>query len=156
MRRTAVAVAVALVLAGCGSTKIVTVTNTVSQTKTTTITVVHHTTSPAVRTVTVTNTITKAVAPTKPIGSTEAGQHWSGNGSTNLGTITITTPSTISWSCPGCSSAAFGMDSFDQTNDTDIAIDSQSTSGTSAVSPGTYPNVSVNGYGDWSIRISTN
>jgi hypothetical protein len=46
------------------------------------------------------------------------------------------------------------MDSFDQADDTDIAIDSQATSGTSAVSAGTYPNVSVSGYGDWSIKIT--
>lgn len=81
-------------------------------------------------------------------------QTFSGNGSTNLGTITIATSSTISWTCPQCSSSAFGMDSFDQADDTDIAIDSQATSGTSAVSAGTYPNVSVSGYGDWSIKIT--
>jgi hypothetical protein len=46
------------------------------------------------------------------------------------------------------------MASFDKTADTDIAIDSQATSGTSAVSPGSYPNVSVVSDGDYSIKIT--
>jgi hypothetical protein len=79
-------------------------------------------------------------------------QTFSGNGSTNLGTVTVTAPSTISWTCGGCTT--FAMSSFDEATDTDIAIDSQASSGTSAVSPGSYPNVSVVSGGTFSINIT--
>ena len=129
----------AATIAGCGSS---TTTTTVTQTQTETVTVIHHDRT-AARTITATQT----VAATPPTATNT----FSGNGSTNLGTITISTPSTIQWACQGC--AAFGMASDPSGGSNIIALNSQATSGTSAVDPGTYTNVRVVSNGNWAIRI---
>jgi hypothetical protein len=87
-----------------------------------------------------------------------APQTFKGNGVENVGTINVSTASTLHWSCPGCSifsvtgSAGGGAV---------IALDSQNhSSGVTAVEPGTYHSVDVQAYaeggvaGEWTITIT--
>lgn len=124
MARPLIAAAMALVLAGCGAGS--------------TTTVIERTTV----TQTVTSRQTSAPAP----GS----QSYSGNGTKTIGTITITRPSIIEWSCPGC--AAFALTSH-LSGTTAIAIGSNAHSGTSSIDPGSYADAQVVSNGDWTIRI---
>ena len=81
-----------------------------------------------------------AVVPASP-GSVS----YSGNGGRNLGTITVSSSSTLRWTNDGAI----------QINDDGggIAVNSEAHGGTTAVEPGTYKNVSVNATGKWTITI---
>ena len=70
---------------------------------------------------------------------------YSGNGGRNLGTITVSSSSTLRWTNDGAI----------QINDDGggIAVNSEAHGGTTAVEPGTYKNVSVNAIGKWTITI---
>ncbi|MEK6272464.1 MAG: hypothetical protein AABM42_07425 [Actinomycetota bacterium] len=70
---------------------------------------------------------------------------YSGNGGKNLGTITVSSSSTLRWTNDGAI----------QINDDSggIAVNSQAHSGTTAVEPGTYKNVHVHAIGKWTITI---
>jgi hypothetical protein len=71
---------------------------------------------------------------------------YSGNGGRNLGTITVSSSSTLHWTNGGA---------LIQINDDSggIAVNSEAHSGTTAVEPGTYKNVSVTAIGKWTITI---
>jgi hypothetical protein len=79
------------------------------------------------------------------------GQSYSGDGTKNLGTVTISQPSTLHWTAGG---GFFGITGATSGYEHTIAISSQASSGESAVEPGTYKEVNVLGQGGWSITIS--
>jgi len=86
--------------------------------------------------------------------STAGGKQFSGSGSESLGTVTVSSPSTLSWTDTGGGAAhSFSMLAY-AGNGESIDIFSQQTSGTSQVLPGTYHNMQVIGDYSWSIRIS--
>lgn len=112
------------------------------------------------RTVTATATVTRTVQasapvpsaqPSGPTGGGGSGNTFNGNGSQNLGTITVPSDSTLYWQCGGCSS----MDISSQTNSdgNSISISSTATSGQSPVSAGAYDNVQVSADGAFTIAI---
>jgi hypothetical protein len=134
-------------LAGCGSTKTITQTNTVIQTHT--VTVVRRAAAAAPR------TITKTVAAAAPApapsssaspGSGGGGQSWSGNGTRKIGTITVQQDSEIKWTNDG---GLFQI--FD--NENAVEVNSQASSGQSAISAGTYHAFEVNAAGNWTVQI---
>jgi hypothetical protein len=83
-----------------------------------------------------------ATATVPPSGSVS----YSGDQGKNLGTITVSSSSTLHWTNDGA---------LIQINDDGhgIAVDSKAHSGTTAIEPGTYKNVNVNASGDWTIDI---
>ncbi len=86
--------------------------------------------------------------------STAGGKQFSGSGSSSLGTVTVSSPSTLSWTDTGGGAAhSFSMLAY-ASNGESIDIFSQQTSGTSQILPGTYHDVQVIGDDSWSIRIS--
>lgn len=109
---------------------------------------------------TVTSTVTRAVQasapapsaqPSGPTGGGGNGNTFSGDGSQNLGTITVPSDSTLYWQCDSCSS----MDISSQTNSdgNSIAVSSSATSGQSPISAGTYDNVQVSTDAAFTIAI---
>jgi hypothetical protein len=77
---------------------------------------------------------------------------FAGNGTESLGTIRVTVASAIDWTCDGCST--FGMDSAPAAGDVSyISIDSQASSGTSQIAPGTYGNVQLFADGTWTVKV---
>lgn len=110
------------------------------------------TSSPALVTTPAHTTAAKAAPPAKP-------QTFTGNGTENLGTINVPVASTLHWSCPGC--AVFSITGQTSSYAQTIAVDSSSsTSGSSAVEPGTYHGVEVisdegvSGGSGWTVTIS--
>jgi hypothetical protein len=82
-----------------------------------------------------TPTTTQEAQPERP-------QTFTGAGSENLGTISVTSPSTLEWTCRGC--LVFGLNGATSDYSATIGIDSSShSSGVTAVEPGTYKSVSV-------------
>jgi hypothetical protein len=83
-----------------------------------------------------------ATATVPPSGSVS----YSGNEGMDLGTITVSSSSTLRWTNDGA---------LIQINDDGhgIAVNSGAHSGTTAIEPGTYNNVNVNASGDWTITI---
>ena len=71
---------------------------------------------------------------------------YSGDGEKNLGTIAVSSSSTLHWTNEGA---------LIQINDDSdaIAVNSEARRGTIAVEPGTYENVYVNASGSWTITI---
>jgi hypothetical protein len=102
----------------------------------------------------------EALGPTATTPAPESqAQTYKGNGVQSLGTITVSAPSTLRWSCPECSIFAVTGTSG---SGSAIVIDSQHhSSGESAVEPGTYHSVDVQAYaeggaaGDWTITIAS-
>lgn len=153
----AIAVGMAtLELAGCGSTKVVTTTETTTQTTTETTTQIE----------TTTQTIARSPAPPAPkpkpaesttttstatAASTASAQSFSGNGTKSLGTIRVTSPSVIQWTCSGCAEFAFISEAIGTHV---INVGSKAASGTSSLDPGTYPDAQVISDGSWTIRIA--
>jgi hypothetical protein len=72
-------------------------------------------------------------------------QSFSGNGGENIGTVSLSADSTVHWTNDG-----------DLFQTIDFGINSQGTSGTSALAAGTYRNVEVNALGNWTLRIVPN
>jgi hypothetical protein len=70
---------------------------------------------------------------------------FSGNGGENIGTINISLDSTVAWTDDG---GLFQV--------LDFGINSQGTSGTSALAAGTYRDVEVNALGNWTLKIVPN
>lgn len=108
-----------------------------------------------IRTKTATDTVTNVATSTQTAttqGATAAvpaasgSVSYSGNGGKNLGTIDVSSPSTLHWTNDGA---------LIQINDDSagIAVNSEAHSGTTAVEPGTYKNVSVNAIGNWKITV---
>jgi hypothetical protein len=81
-----------------------------------------------------------------PAPSGGSGKSFSGNGGKSLGTITITEDSVLKWT---------NDDDIFQMWDDDFGfnVNSQGHSGDTALSPGTYKNVTVNAIGNWTIQI---
>lgn len=126
-------------------------------------------------TTTVTETVTEAAAPAEPRTVTETvtrtrtvrapapaaggggggggggGQalSYEGNGSRNLGTVTVARDSTLRWTNDGPLFQIFD-DNFG------LTLSSQAGSGETFVAAGSYPSVTVNAVGSWSIRITPN
>ena len=149
------AASAALTLVGCGtSTKTVTDTTTVvqtqTQTQTQTVTTVKHAAGPRVRTVTATSTATAAPS-AAPSSSSSGGHSFSGNGEKSVGTVIVQNPSTIQWTCSGCS--VFEVSNNPNDSGT-IGVASNSSSGSSAIDPDTYHDVQVISDGSWSFKIT--
>jgi hypothetical protein len=71
---------------------------------------------------------------------------YSGSGKKSLGTITVSSSSTLHWTNDGALLQIY--------DDSDwVPVNSEAHSGTTAVEPGTYKNVYVNATGDWTITI---
>jgi hypothetical protein len=92
-----------------------------------------------------------AATPQKP-------QTFKGSGSENIGTISVSVPSTLRWSCATCN--VFGVGALSTHATHTITVDAQGrTGGVTAVEPGTYHSVSVSanevkaGKG-WTIRVT--
>jgi hypothetical protein len=109
---------------------------------------------------TVTATVARTVPPSAPAPSAQPsgptggggnGNTFSGDGSQNLGTITVPADSTLYWQCDSCSS----MDISSQTNGdgNSIAVSSSATSGQTPISAGTYDNVQVSTDAAFTIAI---
>jgi hypothetical protein len=95
-----------------------------------------------------------ATAPSRPQSprSAQTTQSFSGNGSKNLGTITVASESTLTWTNDG-DVFAVGSD-LNPSNPSDyLSVSSQAHGGDSAVAAGTYSNVRVIAGGNWKIRI---
>jgi hypothetical protein len=75
----------------------------------------------------------------------EATRSFSGNGRKNLGTVRVPEDLTLRWTCDG------GV--FQIFVDGGLFVNSQASSGTSAVAAGTYHHVVVNANGNWTITI---
>jgi hypothetical protein len=93
-----------------------------------------------------TQTATAQGGATAAVPASPGSVSYSGNGGENLGTITVSSSSTLRWTNDGA---------LIQINDDGhgIAVNSEAQSGTTAVEPGTYKNVRVNASGDWAITI---
>lgn len=139
-----VTMGLALLAGGCAAnTKTLVVTQTVLQTRTV------EKRAP-MRTITVTRTATSS--PRTSAASPPPGVY-SGQGTKNVGTITVSAPSTLQWVCDGC--GAFSVTSnIDPNASTVIAVSSQASKGTTAVDPGTYNDVQVISDGSWAFRIT--
>ena len=156
--RFAVASVALLALAGCGATKTITDTTTT----TTSLTFASTSTQVSVSTVrvaatTITSTTTTSITSTK-VSTTTALPHptssFSGNGSENIGTVNVSQPSELKWSCPSCTSDNFqiGNNPNDSSQITVNALGP--TSGQTYLDPGTYHDVSINTEGGaWTINI---
>jgi hypothetical protein len=107
----------------------------------------------------------KSIAPVETLSTSSAAsapapkpQTFHGNGVENLGTVTVSVPSTLRWSCPECS--IFSITASSEGSAV-IALDSQKhTAGITAVEPATYHSVSVQAYseggvaGEWTVTIT--
>jgi hypothetical protein len=89
-------------------------------------------------------------APTQPAAQP---QRFSGVGTENVGTITVASDSTLSWSCPSCGSANYQILNSDV--DSSIAVNGlDQTSGTTVIPAATYHDVTVNTEGqNWAFTI---
>jgi hypothetical protein len=108
------------------------------------------------RTETATDTVTNlgtgtqtatAQGATATVPASSGSVSYSGNGGKNLGTIAVSSSSTLHWTNDGAL-----IEINDDSNG--IAVNSEAHSGTTAVEPGTYKNVYVNASGDWTITIT--
>jgi hypothetical protein len=88
-------------------------------------------------------------------GGGGGGGEYSGDGEKSVGTISVSTDSTLHWTCRG-DCTVFGITSDADDNLDSISVDSanNATSGDTAVSAGTYHNVDVISTGSWSFTIS--
>jgi hypothetical protein len=95
---------------------------------------------------------TQAPAETKSSEESSSGSagSYSGSGTKSLGTITILQPSTIHWRATG---GVFGITGATANYEHSIALSSKAASGESAVEPGTYNNVQVLAFEEWSFTI---
>ena len=93
-----------------------------------------------------TQTATAQGGATAAVPASPGSVSYSGNGGKDLGTITVSSSSTLHWTNDG---ALIQIDDDGH----GIAVNSEAHSGTTAVEPGTYENVHVNASGDWAITI---
>jgi hypothetical protein len=146
-------------LAACGTTTRIITTQTVTTTVTATQTVRHTRIRRVSSLPAVTSTVTQTTSanpvttqtPTAP-ASSGSGQTFSGNGTKSVGTITVQAPSTLAWKCEGCTT--FALAGATSNYSSTISLDSQATSGTTAVEPGTYNDVQVIADGTWAFIIA--
>lgn len=101
------------------------------------------------RTVTATRTVRApaAAAPAEPARPAARALEYSGNGSRNVGTITVAEDSTLRWTNDGDIFQIFD-DGFG------LSVNSQGASGETFVGAGSYTNVTVNAIGNWTITIT--
>jgi hypothetical protein len=106
---------------------------------------------------TITSTTTTSITSTK-VGTTTALPHptssFSGNGGENIGTINVSQPSELEWSCPSCAGDNFAIsNSANDANQIDVNALGP-TSGQTYVDPGSYHDVEINTEGGaWTINI---
>lgn len=145
--------------AGGVKTKTVEQTRTVVSVRTHKVPVVHFRT----RVVTHTNTVTKTVTAAAPPSTTSApavggpadGHVFHGNGGQSIGTINVSAPSTLRWSCPSCAGDNFAVTNSPSDSGSIFVNALGPTSGSTSVDPGVYHDVSVDTEGgDWTIVIS--
>lgn len=139
IRACVAALAAAIGLAACGSSTTTTSSTTITHTATDTLT--HTVKLSSIPPVTTTTTVTTTVT-TLPVPSSS----FSGNGGENLPTIHVSQPSLLQWTNDG------SLFSITSPSD-EIFVNSQGSSGSSQVQPGTYTGVSVNADGNWTIKI---
>lgn len=110
-----------------------------------------------------TKTVTQAATTTTPSATSttatqptsSGGQHFSGSGIKNIGTITVSAPSILSWTDNGGGIAhSFAVEGIAADYSNSITLSSRQTSGTTHVASGTYQNVNVIGDDSWTITIS--
>jgi hypothetical protein len=94
-----------------------------------------------------TQTATAQGGATATVPASSGSVSYSGNGGKNLGTIAVSSSSTLHWTNDGA---------LIQINDDGhgIGVNSEAHSGTTAVEPGTYKNVHVDASGNWTITIT--
>jgi len=109
----------------------------------------HTVTQVVVHTHTVTQTRTVAPSEASSSSSSSAGSY-SGNGTKNIGTITVSQPSVLHWTAP----EGFSITGEATPDEHPIAVASKASSGESVVEPGTYHDVSVIAVGEWSFTIT--
>jgi hypothetical protein len=83
---------------------------------------------------------------TRPPVPSPGSRSFSGNGTKNLGDLSVNAESILTWTNDG---GAFSVVS----GDGGIAVSSQARRGTSVVPAGHYPNVQVIAFGNWTIKI---
>ena len=93
-----------------------------------------------------TQTATAQGAATAAVPASSGSVSYSGNGEENLGTINVSSSSTLHWTNDGSA-----IEIKDDSNG--IAVNSEDKNGTTAVEPGTYKDVFVNATGNWTITI---
>ena len=93
-----------------------------------------------------TQTATAQGTATAAVPASSGSVSYSGNGGENLGTINVSSSSTLHWTNDGAV-----IEIKDDSNG--IAVNSEDNNGTTAVEPGTYKNVFVNATGNWTITI---
>ncbi len=93
-----------------------------------------------------TQTATAQGAATAEVPASSGSVSYSGNGGEDLGTINVSSSSTLHWTNDG---AVIEI----KDDSSGIAVDSEDSNGTTAVEPGTYKNVFVNATGNWTITI---
>lgn len=113
---------------------------------------------------TVTQTVQAATpAPSSPgtsspgtsSGSPGGVQHFSGTNQVNLGTITVPTDSTISWSCPGCGSSNFIINNAASDPNLIPTNGLDQTNGVDPLPAGTYNTVVVDtDGGSWTVTVT--
>ena len=112
-----------------------------------------------------TTTVTQAVAAAAPAPSPASGgsggggpagtQHFSGTNQQNLGTISVPTDSTLSWSCPGCSDTNFIINNADGDSGFIPTNGFEQVQGVDPISAGEYHTVVVDTTGgSWTIEIT--
>jgi hypothetical protein len=87
-----------------------------------------------------------APAAPSPGSGDSGGRSFSGNGTKNLGTITITEESVLKWTNDG-------LVFIVSDDDFGLSVNSDAPSGDTVLQPGTYKNVEVMAEGNWSIEI---
>lgn len=82
---------------------------------------------------------------------------FTGTGGENLGTVNVTTESTLHWECPPCGSDNFAVTNSPNDSNQMFVNTINRTSGETHVDEGTYHDVSVNTEGEeWTIKITPN
>jgi hypothetical protein len=146
-------------LAACGQATTTTVgqtsTSTTTTSLTTTDTVVHHAGTVTIHDTT-TVTQTQTAGPVASQGQTSANGvlTLTGQGTENMGTVSVPSQSLLRWSCPSCSNDNFVVgNNVNDSNHVDVnALDQ--TSDQTIIDAGTYHDFQVEGRsGPWTITI---
>jgi hypothetical protein len=94
-----------------------------------------------------------SVHPNPPPPGPDAALSYSGDGSLNLGPVTVPVASYMFWSCAGCT--IFTVESDPDSSLDNIFVDTfEQSSGETYVDAGTYPNVQVFSDGSWAIDFA--
>jgi cytoskeletal protein RodZ len=90
-----------------------------------------------------------------PTTAAAAPQVFKGDGSENIGTLSVPTQSTLTWKCPTCANNNVIIDNSPSDAGTITVTADGPTGGRTAIDAGTYHDVSVNTEGQaWTITIA--